>query len=307
MNLSLLNSLCYTTGWLWCVLFGIHGQSFIATIGAVFLLFFQLYCSKIKDISLYIQDVLLVIFSVPLGVLLETFFIQIDLVHYATTSKMLPPIWIVLLYPLFSLLINHSLKILKKNYLAAFLFGFLGAPLSYIAGISLGGLTFPYPLLHTWIILGICWGLFLCLLTKIAIIAEKAAIETLEDRNAKTTLKLLYDGECPICKREIGILQKKGAKDQIKFVDISSKDFSPPDNHNIDYNMAMTQIHAVDGKGNRLVGIPAFATVYARCQLLVISTLLRIPFVTRILKPLYTLFAKNRLWFTGRMNTNIKK
>ena len=307
MNLSLLNSLCYTVGWFWCVLFGIHGQSIVATIGAVFLILFQLYCTKIKDTALYIQDVLLVIFSVPLGALLEIFFIQTNLIHYANTTKMLPPIWIVLLYPLFSLLINHSLKIIKKNYLASFLFGFLGAPLSYVAGISLGGLTFPYPLLPTWIMIGICWGLFLCLLTKIANIVEKATAETLEDRDSKINLKLLYDGECPICKREICMLQKKESQTKIKFIDISSKEFSSFENNNIDYNTAMSQIHAIDGRGNLLVGIPAFATVYARCQLLVISTLLRIPFIKRILKPLYTLFAKNRLWFTGRMNTNIKK
>ena len=307
MNLSLLNSLCYTTGWFWCVLFGIHGQSIVATIGAVSLILFQLYCTKIKDTALYIQDVLLVIFSVPLGALLEIFFIQTNLIHYANTTKMLPPIWIVFLYPLFSLLLNHSLKIIKKNYLASFLFGFLGAPLSYIAGISLGGLTFPYPLLPTWIMIGVCWGLFLCLLTKIANIVEKATLETLTDRDSETNLKLLYDGECPICKREICILQKKDSQTKIKFIDISSKKFSPFENNNIDYNTAMSQIHAIDCKGNLLVGLPAFAAVYARCQLLVTSTLLRIPFIKRTLKPLYTLFAKKRLWLTGRMNTNIKK
>lgn len=307
MNLSLLNSLCYTIGWFWCVLFGIHDQSILATIGAVFLILFQLYCTKIKDIALYIQDVLLVIFSVPLGALLEMFLIQTSFIYYANTTGMLPPIWIVFLYPLFSLLLNHSLKIIKKNYLVSFLLGFLGAPLSYIAGNSLGGLTFPYPLLQTWILIGICWGLFLCLLTKIAIIVEKATAETLEDRDSKTNLKLLYDGECPICKREICILQKKESQSKIKFVDISSKEFWPFENNNIDYNTAMSQIHAIDGKGNLLVGIQAFATVYARCQLLVISTLLRIPFIKRVLKPLYTLFAKKRLWMTGRMNTNIKK
>ena len=307
MNLSLLNSLCYTTGWFWCVLFGIHGQSIVATIGAVSLILFQLYCTKIKDTALYIQDVLLVIFSVPLGALLEIFFIQTNLIHYANTTKMLPPIWIVFLYPLFSLLLNHSLKIIKKNYLASFLFGFLGAPLSYIAGISLGGLTFPYPLLPTWIMIGVCWGLFLCLLTKIANIVEKATLETLTDRDSETNLKLLYDGECPICKREICILQKKESHSKIKFVNISSKEFSPFENNNIDYNTAMSQIHAIDCKGNLLVGLPAFAAVYARCQLLVTSTLLRIPFIKRTLKPLYTLFAKKRLWLTGRMNTNIKK
>lgn len=307
MNLSLLNSLCYTAGWFWCVLFGIHGHPILGAIGAVFLILFQLYCTKIKDIGLYIQDLLLVIFSVPLGALLEMLFIQTNLIHYANTTKMLPPIWIVFLYPLFSLLLNHSLKIIKKNYLISFLFGFLGAPLSYIAGNSLGGLTFPYPLLQTWIMIGICWGLYLCLLTKIANIVEKATVETLADRDSKTNLKLLYDGECPICKREICILQKKDNQTKIKFIDISSKEFSPFEHNNIDYDTAMSQIHAIDGKGNLLVGIQAFATVYAHCQLLVTSTLLRIPFIKRILEPLYTLFAKKRLWLTGRMNTNIKK
>lgn len=306
MNLSLLNSLCYTTGWFWCVLFGIHNQPTLATIGAIFLILFQLYCTKIKDIALYIQDFFLVVFSIPLGALLEMIFIQTNLIHYANTTRMLPPIWIVCLYPLFSLLLNHSLKIIKKNYLGSFLFGFLGAPLSYFAGVSLGGLTFPYPPLQTWIMIGICWGLFLCLLTKIANIVEKATAETLEDRDSKTNLKLLYDGDCPLCKREICILQKKESQSKIKFVDISSKEFSPIENNNIDYKTAMSQIHAIDGKGNLLVGIRAFATVYARSQLLVTSTLLRIPFIKRLLNPLYTLFAKKRLWMTGRMNTNNK-
>ena len=307
MNLSIFNSLCYSAGWFWCVLFGIYGHYILASSGAIFLIILQLYCTKIKNVSLYIQDLILSFLSVSLGVLLEMFFIQINIIQYANTAKMFPPIWIVLLYPLFSLLINHSLKIIKKNYLVAFLFGFLLAPFSYVAGISLGGLTFPYPLLQTWIMIGICWGLFLCLLAKIANIVEKATSETLKDRDSKIPLKLLYDGECPICNKEICMLQKKDNQTKIKFIDISSKDFSPLDNNNIDYNTAMNQIHAIDGKGNLLIGIPAFAAVYARCQLLVLSTLMRIPFIKSILNPLYTLFAKNRLMLTGRKNTNIKK
>lgn len=306
MNLSLLNSLCYTTGWFWCVLFGIHGHSVVAIIGACFLILLQLYCTKRKDLSLYIQDVLLVIFSVPLGTLLELFFIQTNLIHYVNTTSILPPIWIVLLYPLFSLLLNHSLKIIKRNYLASFSFGFLGAPLSYIAGLSLGGLTFPYPLPQTWIMIGICWGVFLCLLAKIGNIIEKAAEETLEDRNSNITLRFLYDGECPICKREICFLQKKGTQSKLKFVDISAQEFSSLENNDIDYNTAMSQIHAIDGNGNVLVGLPAFAAVYARCRFLLLSTILRIPFLQIILKPLYTLFAKKRLWITGRTNPQIK-
>ena len=307
MNLSLFNSLCYTVGWFWCVLLGIHGHAILATLGAVFLILMQLLCTKIKNTDLYIQDVLLVVFSIPLGLILEILLTQTNLIHYDYSSKLFPPIWIIALYPLFSLLLNHSLRFMKGSYTISFLFGFLGAPFSYIAGVSLGGLTFPHPLIESWIMIGICWGLFLCIMTKIANIVQKATEETLKDRDKNNLLELLYDGECPICKREICMLQKKESQTKIKFIDISSKEFSSFENNNIDYNTAMSQIHAIDGRGNLLVGIPAFATVYARCQLLVISTLLRIPFIKRILKPLYTLFAKNRLWFTGRMNTNIKK
>lgn len=306
MNLSLLNSLCYTAGWFWCILFGLQGQSTLAVIGAIFLIVFQLYCTKIKDLGLYIQDLLLVVFSVPLGALLEILFTQTHLIHYANTTNSFPPLWIISLYPLFSLLLNHSLKIIKKHYLASFLLGFLGAPLSYIAGHSLGGLTFPYPLLQTSIMIGICWGLFLCFLVNIANIVEKAAAETLADRDSATPFKLLYDGECPICKREICMLQKKDSQTKIQFIDISAKEFSPVEHNNIDYNTAMSQIHAIDGKENILVGVPAFATLYARCQLLVTSTLLRIPFIKRVMEPLYAVFAKKRLWITGRVDANKK-
>lgn len=178
MNLSLLNSLCYTLGWFWCVLFGIRGQSIVATIGAVFLILFQLYWTKIKDIALYIQDVLLVIFSVPLGALLEIFFIQTNLIHYANTTKMFPPIWIVFLYPLFSLLLNHSLKIIKKLP-SIFSIRFSRCSSELYCGYFVRRINFSIPtspnLGHDWNL----WGLFLCLLVKIANIVEKATAESL--------------------------------------------------------------------------------------------------------------------------------
>ena len=172
MNLSLLNSLCYTVGWFWCVLLGIHGQTLLAVTGALFLIGLQLYCIKRKDRDLYVQDLWLVIFSILLGILMELFFIRTDIIFYSITKTNFPPLWIICLYPLFALSFNHSLKFLQKNYLLPFLFGFLGAPLSYLSGSSLGGLTFPHALIPTWIILGICWGLFLCLLKKIALILQ---------------------------------------------------------------------------------------------------------------------------------------
>lgn len=299
MNLSLFNSLCYTAGWLWCVYWGIHGHTAIAASGAIFLILVQLYCIKQKDNILYMQDLLLVFFSIPLGFLLEMVFIHTDLIRYVN-SKNFPPIWIILLYPLFSLLISHSFNEIKRNYFILFLFGFFGAPLSYISGHSLGGLFFSYPFALTWILLGICWGGFLCLLAKVANQIEKATRETIKDRDSTDVVEMLYDGDCPICNHEVCALQKREHHPHIKFINIASKEILSEKDPTIDYETAMSQIHVKDSKGTFLIGLDAFAVIYARTHLLLLSTLLRLPFIKSILNPFYKLFAKNRLWLTGR-------
>lgn len=300
MNLSLVNSVCYTIGWFWCVLFGVKGENIVALIGAAALVFFQLYLTKKNNLALYLQDTLLCLFSLFLGFFLEIFFIQSDLVDYKNANSFFPPLWILSLYPLFSLVINHSLKPIKKSFLLSFAVGFLGAPLSYMAGKNLGGLIFPHSLLTTWIFLGTSWGVFLCLLSFVANKIEKATIETLSDKNGTSTVEILYDGDCPLCEKEICFLKNKNATKTVHFLDIASENFSKNKNLTIDYETAMQQIHAIDSKGNILTGLSAFAVVYAKCDLLFISTLLRISFLKSCLEPFYKLFAKNRLWITGR-------
>jgi predicted DCC family thiol-disulfide oxidoreductase YuxK len=188
---------------------------------------------------------------------------------------------------------------MRRNPFIAFLFGLLGAPLSYFSGYSLGAVVFFYSMPATWILLGVSWGLFLCLLTKIARVLEKVTAQTLEDRDSTTDVDLLYDGDCPICKCEICYLQKKDQHRNVNFVNIASEEFASGQS-GIDYETAMSQIHAIDGKGNVIIGLPAFAIVYARCGLLLTSTLLRIPLFKIFLNPLYRLFARNRLRMTGR-------
>ena len=49
-------------------------------------------------------------------------------------------------------------------------------------------------------------------------------------------IKMLYDGDCPLCMREVNMLRKRD-KDQNKigFVDISSPGYSAKDNAGISY------------------------------------------------------------------------
>jgi hypothetical protein len=167
MYISLLNSTCYTLGWFWCVYCGIYVHPFLAFSGGILLIVLQLFITKLFEPNLYSSDLVLALSATLLGILLEMVFISIGIVHYAGAYSIFPPIWIIPLYPLFALVINHSLKLIKKSYLLAFLLGFAGAPLSYIAGQKLGGLTFGYSDPTIWMMIGICWGVILCLLAKI--------------------------------------------------------------------------------------------------------------------------------------------
>lgn len=57
-----------------------------------------------------------------------------------------------------------------------------------------------------------------------------------EHMNNEWEIKMLYDGDCPLCMREVNMLRKRD-KDQNKigFVDISSPEYSANDNAGISY------------------------------------------------------------------------
>ncbi|RRT45894.1 hypothetical protein BHM03_00059368 [Ensete ventricosum] len=49
-------------------------------------------------------------------------------------------------------------------------------------------------------------------------------------------IKMLYDGDCPLCMREVNFLRERNRSyGAINFVDISSKDYSPEENQGLDY------------------------------------------------------------------------
>ncbi|XP_020887497.1 uncharacterized protein At5g50100, mitochondrial isoform X2 [Arabidopsis lyrata subsp. lyrata] len=72
-------------------------------------------------------------------------------------------------------------------------------------------------------------------------------------------IKMLYDGDCPLCMREVNnMLKERNEKyGTIKFVDIS-----PEDNQGLDYKTVMGQIHAIESDGNVVTGVEAFRRLY---------------------------------------------
>lgn len=106
------------------------------------------------------------------------------------------------------------------------------------------------------------------------------------------TLTIFYDGQCPLCSREINALRIRDVQRRLVFIDISKADFieKHPD---IDPINAQKRLH---GKleGNIIYGLDV--TYWAWC-LVGKSTWvapLRWPLIRPLLNSLYQLFARHR-------------
>ncbi|MDJ0534819.1 MAG: DUF393 domain-containing protein [Xenococcaceae cyanobacterium MO_207.B15] len=114
-------------------------------------------------------------------------------------------------------------------------------------------------------------------------------------------IKLLYDGECPLCLREVNFLLKKDAgREIIKFVDIADPNYSAVENSGIDYETAMGRIHAITDNGEIITNVEVFRRVYEELGMGWIYAVTKLPILGAIADWLYDIWAKWRLQLTGR-------
>jgi predicted DCC family thiol-disulfide oxidoreductase YuxK len=114
-------------------------------------------------------------------------------------------------------------------------------------------------------------------------------------------IKLLYDGECPLCLREVNFLQQRDAgRGLIAFVDIADDRYSPEDNGGIDYGTAMGRIHALLPDGTRLQNLEVFRRIYDTLGIGWIYAVTQLPIIGALADKIYGLWANWRLALTGR-------
>ncbi|MDX2232192.1 MAG: DUF393 domain-containing protein [Leptolyngbyaceae cyanobacterium bins.349] len=114
-------------------------------------------------------------------------------------------------------------------------------------------------------------------------------------------IKLLYDGECPLCVREVNFLRQRDAgRGLVAFVDIASDDYTPEANGGVDFATAMGRIHAVLPDGTVIKNVEVFRRVYEVLGLGWVYALTKIPVIGAIADWLYGLWADKRLALTGR-------
>lgn len=114
-------------------------------------------------------------------------------------------------------------------------------------------------------------------------------------------IKLLYDGLCPLCVREVNFLKSKdGDLNLIKFVDIALDDYVPDDHAGIDFETAMGRIHAVLPDGTIVQNVEVFRQTYDILGLGWIYAITKIPVFGYLADSLYGVWADYRLLLTGR-------
>lgn len=116
-------------------------------------------------------------------------------------------------------------------------------------------------------------------------------------------IKLLYDGECPLCVREVNFLKKKdGGRGLVTFVDIADENYAPEQNNGIDFETAMGRIHAILADGTIIKNLEVFWRVYDVLGMGWIYAPTRWPVVGSMMNMIYEIWADWRLALTGRPN-----
>ena len=112
-------------------------------------------------------------------------------------------------------------------------------------------------------------------------------------------VEVFYDGDCPLCMREINMLRRMDKKKRIQFTDIAASGFDPS-------LFAMTQddfMKKIQGRlpdGSFIEGVEVFRRLYGAVGLGWLLAPTKLPGLRQASDWAYEVFAKNRLRWTGR-------
>ena len=111
--------------------------------------------------------------------------------------------------------------------------------------------------------------------------------------------EVFYDGECPLCMREIRMLRRMDRRGRIRFTDIAVPGFDATP-IGVDKAALMARIHGRLPSGELVEGVEVLRQLYAAIGLKPLVAVSRLPGVSHALDAAYGWFARNRLHITGR-------
>lgn len=112
-------------------------------------------------------------------------------------------------------------------------------------------------------------------------------------------IEVFHDGACPLCMREIRMLQRRDRQRRIGFVDIAADGFDAA-SVGLTWQTLMDRIHGRLPDGRLVEGVEVFRRLYAAVGFGRLVALTRLPGIRQLFDVAYRLFARNRLRITGR-------
>jgi len=161
----LLNILGFQIGWFACVLGSANQLPWLGVLISSLVIFVHIYRSRYPAFECKFLAVAVIIGLVFDGIPQSLGWITFSPVTF--WPDVLPPPWMIMLWPLFASTMNISLSWLKHKKLLAILIGAVAGPLSYWSGARLGALQLSN-VSAAIIYLSIGWGFIVPVLLKIA-------------------------------------------------------------------------------------------------------------------------------------------
>lgn len=112
-------------------------------------------------------------------------------------------------------------------------------------------------------------------------------------------IEVFYDGDCPLCRREIDFIRRLDRRHLIRFTNIAALGFDPA-RYGKTPDELMAEIHGMLPSGSWVRGVEVFRRMYAALGFRPLVAITRLPFLSHALDAVYRLFAANRLKWTGR-------
>ena len=114
------------------------------------------------------------------------------------------------------------------------------------------------------------------------------------DPSSSWKLKLLYDGDCPFCKREIGWMQRRNSNGKLAFENIAATGFDAS-TYGLRQEEVMHFIHGVLPNGRIIKKLEVFQEAYTLLGLGWLVAPTRWPLIKQLCTLAYLLFARYRI------------
>ena len=116
--------------------------------------------------------------------------------------------------------------------------------------------------------------------------------------NDYSVFEVFYDGQCPLCKREIDMVRRKDKHNRLRLTDIAASDFQPVAGK--DLAELMKEIHGRKANGDFVTGVDVFREIYSRLGFGWLVSASRVPILQQVLDVGYRVFAYLRFKHASR-------